>query len=105
MLVYPAGFYLGITDAYLGHNLYSANTRTGSICPAPIGEFVPKCGETSFTSTWNTLNVPLPPEKRLYLAWFEKVCRPGETLRLRGIWTHLAPRTLELQPGKTQPTG
>jgi len=95
LVVWPAGFYLGITDAYLAHNLYSANTRTGSICPPPTGQGVPKCSETSFTSTWKTLNVPLPPERRLYIAWFEQVCRPGETLRLRGIWTHLAPRSLE----------
>lgn len=105
LLVAPAGFYVGITDAYLAHNLYSANTETASICPASIGQFVPKCSETSFTSTWNTLNVPLPPEKRLYIAWFEKVCRPGETLRLRGIWTHLAPRTLEFQPCKPDEAG
>lgn len=103
MVIYPAGFYVGITDAYLGHNLYSANTRTASICQVSTGQYAPTCSETSFTSTWNTLNVPLPPERRLYLAWFQKVCRPGETLRLRGIWTHLAPRTLEFQPCKPEP--
>lgn len=102
LLVWPAGFYAGITDAYLAHNLYTANTRTGSICPAPLAGFVPKCSETSFTSTWNTLNVPLPPERRLFIAWFEKVCRPGETLRLRGIWTHLTPRTLEFVVCRTE---
>jgi hypothetical protein len=102
MIVYPAGFYAGITDAYLAHNLYSANTRTAAICPAPTAGGVPRCSETSFTSTWSTLNVPLPPERRLYIAWFEKVCRPGETLRLRGIWTHLAPRSLEFVACKAE---
>lgn len=100
MVVHPAGFYVGITDAYLGHNLYSANTRTAAICPPPDGPVPPKCSESLFTSTWAAINVPLPPERRLYVAWFEKVCRPGETLRLRGIWTHLADRTLEFLPCK-----
>ena len=104
LVVYPAGFYVGIVDAYLAHNLYSANTRTGAICPPQTSADPPRCSETSFTSTWNTLNVPLPPERRLYIAWFEKVCRPGETLRLRGIWTHLAPRTLEFVSCNPEPS-
>lgn len=101
LVVYPVGFYFGVTDAYLEHNLYSANTRTAAICPPSNGAAAPKCSESVFTRTWAAINVPLPPERRLYVAWFDKVCRPGETLRLRGPWTHLADRTLEFLPCRT----
>ncbi len=32
LVVHPTGFYFGVTDAYLAHNLYSSNTAEASIC-------------------------------------------------------------------------
>ena len=35
------------------------------------------------------LNVPLPPEPRLFRAWFSLICTPGQTLVIEGIRTRL----------------
>jgi hypothetical protein len=73
--VAPAGFYVGLGDAYLSHNLYTLNTEQAQRCRSnscrPFG-----------TSAYPSLNVPVPPETRIYDAWFQKVCLPGETLRI-----------------------
>ncbi len=71
ILIAPAGFYFGITDAYLAHNLYTSN--------------VPTASSTAFSPsiTWMDFNVPLPPEHRLYEEWFRLVCRPGDMLFIR----------------------
>jgi hypothetical protein len=71
ILISPLGFYVGITDAYLAHNLYSSNVPT-----ATSSAFAP-------TKTWDVFNVPLPPEHRLFEQWFRLVCKPGDTL---SIW-------------------
>ncbi len=92
--VYPVGFYLGLTDAYLAHNLYSSNTAVGYVCVSS-GQ---SCSLSPFSSTWSALNVPLPPEPRLYRAWFAKVCAPGEQLRIDAISTRLT------DPGSTVTT-
>jgi hypothetical protein len=82
LVTLPALFYVGVVDAYPAHNLYSSNTAaalvcTGSACaPAPFG-------------TLDALDVPLPPEPRLYRRWFEAECRPGTVLQITGPRTRL----------------
>jgi hypothetical protein len=75
LLVVPVGWYLGILDSYLTYQLYTGNTRTAEIC-APDGT----CRTNEFDTA--SLNVPLPPEPRIYRSIFEKTCQPGETLVL-----------------------
>ena len=75
LLVVPVGWYLGIFDSYLTYQLYTGNTRTAEIC-APDGT----CRTNEFDTA--SLNVPLPPEPRIYRSIFEKTCQPGETLVL-----------------------
>lgn len=88
-LAYPVGFYAGVTDAYVAHNLYSSNNAEASICsgPPPDGLCFP-----AFISSWTELKVPLPPERRLFVQWFELVCRPPERLRIDGAFTRLDDR-------------
>jgi hypothetical protein len=77
LLVAPAGFYVGVTDAYLAHNLYSSNTaRAEVLCAGPC----PEARQPSWT--WGALNVPLPPEHRLYKGYFRETCRPGDVLMI-----------------------
>ena len=75
LFVLPAGFYAGVSDAYLSHNLYTSNTAQALRCTdtgcAPFG-----------TEAYSALNVPLPPETRIYAAWFRLVCNAGETLEV-----------------------
>jgi hypothetical protein len=82
LAIHPAGFYLGVTDTYLAHNLYTSNEAGASMCVAGGDCFDP-------FATRASLDVPLPPERRLYVAWFERICRPGDTLRIDGIDTRL----------------
>lgn len=73
--ILPAGFYAGVVDAYLAHNLYTSNTARAVICrPGPV------CTQREFQATWDELNVPLPPEPRLYRDYFRLVCTPDERL-------------------------
>lgn len=72
-MVFPAGFYLGVVDAYVSHNLYS-DTNAAAFC-LPAG-----CRSASFNATWDAFEVPLPPEPRLYVQYFDELCQPGEQL-------------------------
>lgn len=86
LLITPLGFYVGLTDAYLAHNLYTANTATAT--------------STAFSTdeTWLAFNVPLPPEHRLFQQWFASVCRWGDTLTIRDSrWWYQAQGRSELQ--------
>jgi hypothetical protein len=83
LIVYPALFYLGLSDAYLSHNLYSSNTATAAVCSEDG-----RC-TTAPVDTWSSLNVPLPPEPRIYRAWFEGSCAQGTTLEVIGPTTRL----------------
>ncbi|MGI8807977.1 MAG: hypothetical protein ACR2KK_09080 [Acidimicrobiales bacterium] len=89
--VYPLGFYVGASDAYLSHNLYTSNTAEASICPSGSAEAGGLCFP-AFLSTLTTLNVPLPPERRLFVGWFRRTCQPGDQLRIDGISTRLSSR-------------
>jgi hypothetical protein len=84
LLAFPALFYVGLADTYLSHNLYTANGATARVCIA--GGF--GCSAAPF-ATLGTLNVPMPPEPRLYRQWFSAVCRPGTTLEITGIQTRV----------------
>ena len=83
LVVYPALFYVGVADAYLAHNLYSGNTSSAASCDASGS-----CS-TDLFDTWSALNVPLPPDERIYRALFDRVCAPGSTLIVRGPATRL----------------
>lgn len=87
LAIYPLGFYFGYSNAYLSHNLYSSNSAEASICPPEPG----RCAPAPF-STWERLNVPLPPERRLFIAWFDTICTPGQRLRIDGPQTRLSER-------------
>lgn len=71
LLLSPFGFYVGMMDAYLSHNLYSSN--------------IPQVQTTALDPhvTWDMLNVPLPPERRLFEAFFRQTCKTGEVMVIR----------------------
>jgi hypothetical protein len=73
--LFPIAFYAGYLDAYLAHNLYTSNTPTGGVC---FGDGA--CSAGPWSATWSQLNVPLPAEPRLFRAYFEEVCEPGQRL-------------------------
>jgi hypothetical protein len=78
LVIAPAGFYVGITDAYLAHNLYSSNTANATV----------RCARSCLpnqqpSSTWTAFNVPLPPEHRIFKNYFAESCRPGDVLTIR----------------------
>jgi hypothetical protein len=77
-LVTPALFYAGITDAYLSHNLYTTNTAVAQVCGGDGS-----CSDP-IVDTYSVLNVPLPPEERLYRAQFDALCRAGMQLQVTG---------------------
>lgn len=80
LLLAPALFYVGGMDAYLAHNLYSSNTARAVVCD-------PELGCVDAFDTWDELDVPFPPEPRLYRRWFRDGCRPGQELVVSGIRT------------------
>lgn len=84
LLAYPVLFYVGAVDAYLSHNLYTSNTASAKIC-WPDEK---RCSRAAF-STWESLNVPLPPEPRLFRQSFRIVCERGDVLHISGIRTRL----------------
>jgi hypothetical protein len=88
LTVAPIGFYAGIVDAYPAHHLYSSGVARATVyCPAGCRP------AQDVNATWYALNVPLPPEPRLFAASFAKTCSPGDVLRID------APRLL-LAPGE-----
>src|SRR5688572_4129609 len=72
ILLSPVGFYFGIFDAYLSHHLYSDST--------PTAVWYRASSEPEGVNTWHTLNVPLPPEHRLFEAYFNESCERGDFL-------------------------
>jgi hypothetical protein len=70
LLLLPAGFYLGLTDAYLAHNLYAGSA------PRAVASGV------EFGATVRAFHVILPPEPRLYAQYFQLRCRTGDVLRI-----------------------
>jgi uncharacterized membrane protein YphA (DoxX/SURF4 family) len=75
--VMPAGYYLGIVDAYPAYHLYSAATASATVyCPAGCRP------DQDLNASWYDFNVPLPPEPRLFEATFRATCSPGDVLRI-----------------------
>jgi Methylamine utilisation protein MauE len=68
LLIAPLGFYVGVTDAYLAHNLYSSNVARAQTTGS----------DTSVT--WSAFNVPMPPERRLFKQYFKLTCQPGDIM-------------------------
>ena len=75
LLVAPLGFYLGLVDAYLAHNLYSANTPQATVVCR--GDCLPYQNPNAI---WEAFRVPPPPEQRLFEQYFVLTCRPGDQL-------------------------
>jgi hypothetical protein len=75
VLFSPLLFYLGLLDPFLAYCLYAQNTPEAWI-------YVPNGGPPTIISTIldTKVNVPIPPEHRLFEAYFEQVAQPGETL-------------------------
>ncbi|RMF82890.1 MAG: hypothetical protein D6737_00320 [Chloroflexi bacterium] len=71
LMLTPVGFYFGLVDAYMAHNLYSSN--------------VPRASSEAFSTqtSWEVFNVPTPPERRIYRQFFHLTCEPGDELRIR----------------------
>lgn len=77
LVVLPAGFYVGAVDTYLSHNLYSGNGASFRWC-----DTAGRCDDARVDAATRRFHSPLPPEPALFVAWFQRVCRPGETLRV-----------------------
>ena len=78
LLISPLGFYAGVTDAYLAHNLYSSNTASASVrCEDGCEPYQQP------DATWDAFNVPLPPEHRIFKTYFRESCEPGDVLTIR----------------------
>jgi hypothetical protein len=67
----PAGYYLNFVDAYLAHCLYSKNTLRATYHGEPVVDL-----------SMREVNVPLPPELRLYELLFEQTASPGDVMRI-----------------------
>jgi hypothetical protein len=72
ILISPLGFYFGLGDPYLAHNLYSKNT--------PVAVWRRADGTSDAIQTWRAFNVPMPPEHRLFEQYFNELCGPGDYL-------------------------
>jgi hypothetical protein len=95
LVLHPLGFYIGATDAYIAHNLYTSNTGEGYTCSGQ-GEKL-EC-QSLVSVTYRELNVPLPPEKRLFGALFDGTCSAGDRLELHGRWIRFAEREVDSRP-------
>lgn len=72
ILISPVGFYFGMINPYLAHNLYSSNVPRVTITTAlPVD------------LTWSVFKVPLPPEHRLFEQYFQLTCDPGDRMTIR----------------------
>ncbi|QDU77180.1 hypothetical protein Pan97_42420 [Bremerella volcania] len=73
LLVYPAGFYLGLVDHGIASVLYSNHL--------PEGMITTKEG-TEKISGWGDLRVPFPNERRLLALYFQRSSQPGDKLHV-----------------------
>ncbi|HYZ91268.1 MAG TPA: hypothetical protein VFA34_02605 [Actinomycetota bacterium] len=96
LVLYPAGFYVGLVDAYMAHNLYTSNTTEGYVCAIDARNV--RCDRALVFSTFDSLNVPMPPEKRVFDAYFDRTCEAEEILRIDGRWIRFADRDSEFRP-------
>ena len=75
LLLAPAGFYIGAMDAYLAHQLYTFNVPTTVVCDGTTCVVAPET-----RATFAAFHVPLPPESRLFRAYFQATCRRGDRM-------------------------
>ncbi len=94
LALYPLGFYVGLTDAYLSHNLYSKNIPMGYVCDAMgqpkdaapglgspiVYAFTDAAYQCRPVDTLSDLNVPAPPIHRVYESYFQQTCGPNDVL-------------------------
>ena len=75
IFIAPLGFYVGVTDAYLSHNLYTSNTPRAAVwCVHPC------LPQQNPSATWDAFNVPLPPARRILKKFFTESCRAGDVM-------------------------
>jgi len=75
LLLLPVGFYGGWVDAYLAHHVYSDTAATALVCRYGVG-----CTQKPFLEPYVPMRARLPPEPRLFVAYFDAICRPGDRL-------------------------
>jgi uncharacterized membrane protein YphA (DoxX/SURF4 family) len=79
ILVSPALWYVGRWDAYLSHHLYSDSAPVSLRCDA-----AGRCqSSVEAEQAMKAFNVPVPPEPRLFRAYFNRTCAPGGLLEIR----------------------
>ncbi|MFM8985390.1 MAG: hypothetical protein ACKONH_04915 [Planctomycetia bacterium] len=74
LFVLPAGYWLGVVDAFLAHCVYADNRPRAFVC-TPFGR-------TDLDTICLRLGVVLPPAHRLYVPFFRGIGRPGEWLEV-----------------------
>ncbi|HKD35976.1 MAG TPA: hypothetical protein VKB78_04220 [Pirellulales bacterium] len=75
VLLSPLLFYVGLIDPFLAYCVYANNSPTAAV-------YIPGGGIRTLSDTIPdpSLNVPIPPEHRLFEAYFEQIAMPGEVL-------------------------
>lgn len=74
LLIMPAGYWLGVVDAFLAHCVYADNRPKAYVC-TPFSR-------TDVEGMCVRLGVVLPPAHRLYVPFFRGIGRPGEWLEI-----------------------
>lgn len=74
LLLLPAGYWLGVVDAFLAHCVYADNRPMAYVC-TPFSR-------TDLEDVCRRLGVVLPPAHRLYAPFFHGIGRPGEWLEI-----------------------
>ena len=74
LLILPAGYWLGVVDAFLAHCVYADNRPKAYVC-TPFSR-------TDLEDVCRGLGVVLPSAHRLYPPFFRGIGRPGEWLEI-----------------------
>lgn len=74
LALFPLGFYLGVVDAYVSHNLFTDNLPNAFRCDITCTRFV----DSDIIEEFRTVI----PARRLHKMYFAQTCRPGETLSI-----------------------
>ncbi len=79
LYLYPAGMYLGVVDPYLGYSLYTGGIPTADVCD------VNGCSRYAINISGAAIGTQVPASSRIFEAWFQSICRPGDELRVTGM--------------------
>ena len=79
LYLYPAGMYLGVVDPYLGYSLYTGGIPTADVCD------INGCSRYAINISGAAIGTQVPASPRIFEAWFQSICRPGEELRITGM--------------------